>query len=100
VTVHQVINAGFILVPGLMVGIVWIRARIRNVFWVYFYGMLLILIGVAGWTFVGRDPIQLLLLEEAGGFGRAYLTGGTLLVSGLTYHCYRALNHILNGIGH
>lgn len=84
----QSLNIVITLVVGFVVGLIWINARIRNVQWIYFYGIGLLFLGVIGWLLMGRNLIQLILFRETTGFGRAFLAGAMMIVSGLVYSIY------------
>lgn len=80
--ITQKIHLALIILPAAIIGAVAIGTRKRVGWWFMKYGLF---VGVPGFLLAvlsGKQPIEVLLLMDTGGFGRAYLVGCMLVLTG------------------
>jgi hypothetical protein len=94
--VTQKIHLSLIVIPGVILGITVILLKKDIGLWLMRYGLIIAIPGVLLSVLTDKKLLDVLLLIDTGGFGRAYISGCMLLLAGMIVQSWRTIIDLKN----
>lgn len=98
--VTQQFHLALIIIPGVILGLVISILKSDAGLWLIKYGLIIAVPGVLFSVLTGKQLLDVLLLIDTGGFGRAYIIGCMVLLAGIVVQSWHVIvclkKHIKN----
>lgn len=93
----QKVHLAIIIMPAVVLALAIILMNKNVGWWLVRYGLIVAIPGLFLAVAFGKQPLDVMLLIDTGGFGRAYVAGSMLLLAGVIVQCWISIKRLIKG---